>query len=213
MVDRLRQMTGIIRSGAPDPARPAVLRSTLQPDFHPRQPRAPLGRRIDERTATSPRPGPLQAPLFQAAPQAQDADSTGTSTKYTKAGPRFEDSFCSNLDALQAVLKFNEIKNFKIFDAAEADAKLTSFTEPYDFIYSFFAVGFHWSINHFLDEILRLMDERSLGAFTLHDRFTDFSALADGPHRVVEFRRSWPPGRFTRMLVLSKTAEGLQDAA
>lgn len=31
-------------------------------------------------------------------------ESTGSSTKYTKAGPRFDDSFCGNLGALEVVL-------------------------------------------------------------------------------------------------------------
>ena len=55
------------------------------------------------------------------------------------------------------------------------------------------------------------MHDRSIGAFTLHDRFEDFSALEGVPHRVVEFRRSWPPERWTRMLVLGKTDEMVRE--
>ena len=104
-------------------------------------------------------------------------ESTGESTRYTKAGPRFDDSFCGNLSALDQLLQFNDIENYQIFDAKDLGASLAGLDGPYDFIYSFFAVGFHWSIEHFLDEILDLMTERSIGAFTLHDLFADFSAL------------------------------------
>ena len=60
---------------------------------------------------------------------------------------------------------------------------------------------------NFLDELLGLMTERSLGAFTLHDRFDNLDVLRDLPHRIVEFRRSWPRGRTTRMLLLSRSPE------
>ena len=137
-------------------------------------------------------------------------ESAGSSTRYTKAGPRFEDSFCGNLEVLQAVLRHNEIDHVEIFDAAEMGAQLAQLPGPYDFIYSFFAVGFHWAIDHFLDELLRLMHDRSIGAFTLHDRAVDLGALDQVPHRVVEFRRSWPRGRWSRLLVLSKSEELLE---
>ncbi len=137
-------------------------------------------------------------------------ESTGTSTKYTKAGPRFDDSFCGNLEVLRAILAFNEIENFEVFDAQSMGASLAELPGAYDFIYSFFAIGFHWSIGHFLDELLGLMNDRAIGFFTLHDRFTDFSELGDTPHRVVDFLGSWPRGRWSRLLVLAKNEEILR---
>jgi len=134
-------------------------------------------------------------------------ESSGESTRYTKAGPRFDDSFCGNLEALRRVLAHNEIEQYEIFDAAEMDAELGRMPGPYDFIYSFFAVGFHWSLEHFLDDLLGLMHVRSLGAFTLHDRFENFEALEGVPHRVVEFKRSWPRHRWSRLLVMSRDPE------
>lgn len=136
-------------------------------------------------------------------------ESSGDDTKYTKAGPRFDDSFCGNWDALEEVLKHNGIDNIERFDAADLDAKLSNLPGPYDFIYSFFAIGFHWSLEHFLDEILGLMHDDSIGAFTLHDRFDRFDSLGDVPYRVVNFRRSWPRDTWTRLLVMSKTEEKL----
>ena len=137
-------------------------------------------------------------------------ESTGEETKYTKAGPRFDDSFCGNLEALEAILDHNAIAAYEIFDAVELGASLADLPGSYDFIYSFYAVGFHWSIEHFLDELLGLMTERALGAFTLHDRFDKLEVLDRVPHRVVDFRRSWPRGRTTRMLLLAKSEELLE---
>jgi hypothetical protein len=137
-------------------------------------------------------------------------ESTGSSTVYTRAGPRVDDSFCGNLRMLESVLAFNEIENFEIFDAQAMGSNLVALPGPYDLVYSFFAIGFHWSIGHFLDEILGLMTDRSIGFFTLHDRFEDFSELGDTPYRVVEFLGSWPRGRWSRILVLAKNEETLR---
>ncbi len=136
-------------------------------------------------------------------------ESGGESTRYTKAGPRFQDSFCGNFEALETVLAHNEIGAYEIVDAAALDASLAKLDGPFDFIYSFFAIGFHWSIEHFLDEILGLMHEDSIGAFTLHPRFRDFGVLGQTPHRVVRFQRSWPRGRWSDMLVLARREESL----
>ncbi|MBT8495593.1 MAG: hypothetical protein KJO07_21275 [Deltaproteobacteria bacterium] len=131
-------------------------------------------------------------------------ESTGSETRYTKAGPRFDDSFCGNLEVLGSVLRYNEIENFEIFDAREMGSRLAQLPGPYDLVYSFFAVGFHWSIGHFLEELLLQMSDRAIGFFTLHNQFDDFSKLGDTPHRVVEFQSSWPRGARWRMLVLAK---------
>jgi len=138
-------------------------------------------------------------------------ESTGSATKYTKAGPRFDDSFCGNLEVLESILTYNEIENFEIFDAQSMAGNLAALPGPYDLIYSFFAIGFHWSIGHFLDELLGLMTDRSIGFFTLHDRFEDFSELGNTPYRVVEFQGSWPRGRWSRILVLAKNEDMLSN--
>jgi len=140
-------------------------------------------------------------------------ESTGDSTKYTKAGPRFEDSFCGDLEVLRSVLEHNQVAGYEIFDAQEIDSRLSNLPGPYGFIYSFFAIGFHWSIEHFLDELMELMTDRSLGAFTLHKRYVDFSALAGVPHRVVEAPSCWPRGQSWRLLVLAKTEAALEGAS
>ena len=139
-------------------------------------------------------------------------EGSGKTTRYTRAGPRFDDSFCGNLEVLEEMLRFNEIEPYEIFDAAEMEGQLTGLPGTYDFVYSFFAIGWHWSIEHFLDEIMRLMHDRSVSAFTLHPQFESYELFDDLPHRIVEFRRSWPRGRKSEMLVLARTEEALAQA-
>lgn len=136
-------------------------------------------------------------------------ESNGEDTNYTKAGPRFDDSFCGNWDAMAEVLRHNEIEAIERFDASDLDAKLSNLPGPYDFIYSFYAIGFHWSLEHFLDEILGLAHERTIGVFTLHDRFDRFDTLSKVPYRVVPMKESWPRESFRRLLVLSPEEENL----
>jgi hypothetical protein len=131
-------------------------------------------------------------------------ESSGEDTRYTQAGPRFSDSFCGNLEILRRLLEHNDAGDYRIFDAEDLGTRLDRLPGPYDFIYSFYAVGFHWSLEHFLDELLSLMHQRSVGAFTLHDRFDDFDVLGDLDYRVVRLRGSWPRGRSTRLLVTSQ---------
>ena len=136
-------------------------------------------------------------------------ESTGDGTRYTKAGPRFDDSFCGNWDAMTELLEHNGIDAVERFDAADLDAKLSNLPGPYDFIYSFYAIGFHWSLEHFLDEILGLAHETTIGVFTLHDRFDRFDALGDVPYRLVRMKESWPRESWRRLLVLSPREENL----
>ena len=136
-------------------------------------------------------------------------EGEGKSTRYTQAGPRFEDSFCGDFDSLASLLNHNQVKHARIHVAGDLDYKLDALPGPYDFIYSFYAIGFHWSIEHFLDELLDQMHERSLGAFTLHERFEDLSSVQHLPHTIVQARQSWPRGRRCRLLVLAKSPDVL----
>lgn len=144
-------------------------------------------------------------------------EGSGETTNYTKAGGRFDDSFCGNISALEHTLSYNEIVDFQIFDAPAMGSSLEGLPGEYDFIYSFFAIGFHWAIEHFIDEILAAMTDRALGAFTLHDRYTTLhSSVERLPHRIVEFRTSWPRQRRRRILLLAKSEgvlEGVSPAS
>ncbi len=175
-----------------------------------------LGRLGSVRTVLDLGPGLGRSVVFFAKqcgwPEAQFDlyESDGPSTRYTKAGSRFSDSFCGDLEALQRVLDFNDIGNATIHDAAELDCRLDRLPGPYDLIYSFFAIGFHWSIEHFLDEILSLMHERSLGVFSLHVSFEDLSVLDGVPHRVIDNRPSWPRNRWGQLLLVSRDEDLLR---
>ena len=79
-------------------------------------------------------------------------EGNGQMTKYTFLGPRFEDSFCGNITELRRVLDFNGIRDVTIFDAGTTS--LQKLPGSYFLIYSFYSIGFHWSLEHFLDDLL-----------------------------------------------------------
>jgi hypothetical protein len=136
-------------------------------------------------------------------------ESTGDTVSYDRDGPRSAESFCGDFNVLEKVLAFNQIHDYEIFDARALDNRLVELPGPYDFVYSFFAVGWHWSILHFLDEILEQLTDRGIGAFTLHPAFESYSALERVPHRLLEFQRSWPRNRRSELVVLSKSEAAL----
>jgi len=92
-------------------------------------------------------------------------EGNGRTTKYTVLGPRFEDSFCGNIEELRRVLDFNGINDVKIFDAAKT--RLSDLPGPYYLIYSFYGIGFHWSLEYFLDDLLPLLGKRCFQATSL----------------------------------------------
>ena len=57
--------------------------------------------------------------------------------------------------------------------------RLSAVPGPFDLIYSFYSVGFHWSLEHFLDEILSLLAEDGTGVFIVPAGFVEFSALRE----------------------------------
>lgn len=121
--------------------------------------------------------------------------------KYTQWGPRFEDSFCGDFTTLRNVLNHNNIQNYNIIDAYQT--KLGDLSGPYDLIYSFYSVGFHWSLEYFLDDILRLMGENSVAIFTLSVKYKMFKALENIPHKVIEAKPLYPEHE-SHLLVMSK---------
>lgn len=129
-------------------------------------------------------------------------EGEGTRTKYKRMGPRFEDSFCGNIKMLRYVLEYNDVRNVTIHNAS--DVKLAELPGPYDFLYSFYSIGFHWSLEHFLDDILSLMHERSVAVFTVPQEFTPFSSLSRVSHKVLTGQLAWPKGLALKLLVLSK---------
>ena len=102
-------------------------------------------------------------------------EGEGPATRNTKLGPRFEGSFCGNFAALKTALDFNGINRVAIHDAKRVP--LPELPRPFDLIYSFYSVGFHWSLEHFLDDILALLAEEGIALFIVPAGFVEFPAL------------------------------------
>lgn len=111
-------------------------------------------------------------------------EGNGNTTRYTLLGPRLQDSWCGNIGVLEQILKHNDIDNVKVFDAR--DIKLVDLPGPYDLIYSFYGVGFHWRIEYFIDDIHSLMHESSVGIFMVYHEFEPFGALDDYHWRLLD---------------------------
>jgi len=131
-------------------------------------------------------------------------EGEGSTTKYTMLGPRFEDSYCGNLSALRYVLEFNAIRNVTVFNAR--DVPMAKLPGPYDLLYSFYSIGFHWSLEHYLDDLLSLLHDRSVAVFTVPHEFPPFPKLEGLPHRVVDWKTVWPKDGRLKLLILSKGA-------
>jgi hypothetical protein len=117
-------------------------------------------------------------------------------------GPRFDDSFCGNIAELERVLAFNGINNVTIHDAKFVG--LRDLPGPFDLIYGFYNIGFHWSLKHFLDDILFLMAGQAVAAFTVTEQFQPFSALDRVNFRLISKQKPWPPDHVTYMILISQ---------
>jgi hypothetical protein len=118
-----------------------------------------------------------------------DADGSATryKQKYYEAGKAsLGHSFCGNLPLLRSILEYNRVGNFTIFDAART--ALADLPGPYDLIYSFYSIGFHWSLEFYLDDLLPLMGENTICIFTVKKDFRGFPRLKDFHCRVVEWK-------------------------
>lgn len=122
--------------------------------------------------------------------------------RYTRMGKRGDDSYCGNLAMLRHVLLYNKIKNVEIFNALATP--LAELPGPYDFIYSFYAVGFHWSLEHFVDDLILLMSDTTVGVFSVPDNFTPFARLETFHYKILVCQAVWPVNQKLKILVLSK---------
>jgi hypothetical protein len=135
-------------------------------------------------------------------------DADGTSTRYKQKyydhPPKWPDtsSFCGNLALLRTMLDYNEVKQYQIFDAAQMP--LNGLPGPYDLIYGFYSIGFHWSLEYYLDDVEALLHERSLLVCTLNKNFRNFPRLQQFSTRVLECREVKKNATPLRLLVLSK---------
>lgn len=128
-------------------------------------------------------------------------DATGPAIAYPRLAPRSNTSFCGNLEVLSRVLRFNGVeRSVKVIDASRTS--LGDLTGSYEFIYSFYSVGFHWNIADFLEDIIHLLSSRGLGCFTVPPRFSD-SMLPNWLRcRVVDYEPVWIDSPRPRLLVI-----------
>lgn len=129
-------------------------------------------------------------------------EGEGRTTRYTRLGPRFEDSFCGDFGMLRYVLEHNGIRNVTLHDASKR--RLAELPGNYDFLYSLYAIGFHWSLEHFLEDLLSLMHDESVAVFVVPGEFVPFPGLEEHPFRVVEGKTAWPKDGTLKLLVLGR---------
>ena len=137
-------------------------------------------------------------------------EGDGSSTKYTLLGPRFSDSFCGNTKLLKSILAYNGISNVTIFDAHKV--KLNDLPGPYDFLYSYYCIGFHWSLEHFLDDLLGLMHDKSIMICTIPNHFEVIKPLKDLTYKIVTWELTYPKDSTHSMLIFSKKASKFFEA-
>jgi hypothetical protein len=126
-------------------------------------------------------------------------DADGKTTKYTMLGPRFEDSFCGTISELRRVLDYNGITNVTIHDAKSVAMK--DLPGPFDLLYGFYTIGFHWSLEHFFDEVLALIGKTGIAVFTVPQDFQPFVRLQQLPYRLIEKVRI-TEGHSEKLLIL-----------
>ena len=133
-------------------------------------------------------------------------DGNGTETKYKQKHyarpPQWPDvsSFCGSLPMLRHFLDFNHIANYRVLDAAKSP--LSQLPGPYDLVYSFFSVGFHWSVEFYLDELSPLLGKSGVLICTLNKHFRPFARLRDYSARVLlcrDIKKNAPPLRLLAM--------------
>lgn len=135
-------------------------------------------------------------------------DANGTSTKYKQKfyehPPKWPDtsSFCGNLPLLRTMLEYNGVEQYEIFDAEQLP--LAALPGPYDLIYGFYSIGFHWSLEYYLDDLELLFHERTLLVCTLNKNFRSFPRLEQFSTRVLECREVKKNTNPLRLLLLSK---------
>ena len=85
----------------------------------------------------------------------------------------------------------------------------TGSTGPYDLIYSFYGVGFHWALADFWAEIRGLLAPSGVAVFTVHHSFEEFPELRRTPHCYVPFRRILAKDRPLNLLIIASSAQAL----
>ena len=127
-------------------------------------------------------------------------EGDGQTTQYTLLGPRFEYSFCGSINVLRQILDFNGMGNVKIFNAQTLP--MSKLPGPYDLIYSFYSIGFHWSLEYFWDDLMPLMHSSTVAVFTVPPEFKPFAKLEKLRYTVLDSPSVWPKGRVLKLLII-----------
>ena len=136
-------------------------------------------------------------------------DANGTEIKYKQKHydrpPRWPDvsSFCGDLALLRCFLDYNHIENYRIFNAGELP--LGHLPGPYDLIYAFFSIGFHWSLGFYLDDLDPLLGKGSVLICTLNKHFRPFARLREFSTRILTCREIKKNAAPLLLLALSKS--------
>jgi hypothetical protein len=133
-----------------------------------------------------------------------DGSSTRYKQKYYDQPPRWPDtsSFCGNLSLLDTMLTYNQVHQFRIFDAQQMP--LAALPGPFDLIYGFYSIGFHWSLEYYLDDLEPLLHAKTIFICTLNKNFHIFPRLQEFSTRVVKCREVKKNATPLRLLILSK---------
>ena len=135
-------------------------------------------------------------------------DANGSSTRYKQKyydqPPRWPDtsSFCGNLSLLETMLTYNQVRQFRILDAQQTP--LAALPGPFDLIYGFYSIGFHWSLEYYLDDLEPLLHQKTIFICTLNKNFRTFPRLQQFSTRVVKCREVKKNATPLRLLILSK---------
>ncbi len=134
-----------------------------------------------------------------------DGSSTRYKQKYYEHPPQWPDtsSFCGNLSLLRSMLSYNGVPDVHLYDARTTP--LAQLPGPFDLLYGFYSIGFHWSLEYYLDDLSPLMHDESLLVCTLNKNFRPFARLDHWHTRVLacrEVKKNAPP---LQLLVLSRS--------
>jgi hypothetical protein len=75
------------------------------------------------------------------------------------------------------------VHDVTIFDAAKWDLRHPP--GKYGLIFSFHSIGYHWSLEHFLDDLLVLLEDGGTAIFTTSADFKPFDSLRKISYRLV----------------------------
>jgi hypothetical protein len=83
------------------------------------------------------------------------------------------------------------------------DAKAVAMRDlpgPFDFLYGFYSIGYHWSLEHFFDEVVELVGKSGIAVFTVPRNFEPFPRLRQLSYGLIE--KNTIDGRAEKLLVL-----------